>query len=772
MTTHTIPLETLPVWMRRAQRGTDWGALLALLFSFALALPFLLQPTLPNTNAVENYAFRTADYVDALREGVWYPRWSPHTFGGYGAPIPHFYPPAAPYTAALLHIVFTGDTLQAVQLVFALAYCLAGVAVYQFVLPRLGAAAGLIACLLYAASPYLGHITPYILGDLSGMMGMALLPALLWSADRLLLRNRPLDAALLALITAALILSDLRYAAAGAALLALLLYEGRSKRALLTIGVVLIGGGAASFYWLPALLERDFITWLPGVAPSLSRLNAADLLLPLRPIDPAAQTPTAVVTLGVGGWLLCALVIACMVMFLAQRRTIPLMKRLTTLVAQPESRFVLLFFIPGVVTLFALLAAFPAEFWAMGVVAFCFAVSGGGVVLLLRRLPGRWYRLLLPSLLILLLLLSLPVWMIPARADAIQSVTPGAQVEYELSGFGVAVLPPSAPVPAATSPTLLPNRTLTRSYRTGSVIKIDSDQLRGRLQVALLEHTHYSDRFQIQALSSTTLTILTAHFPGWTATLNDTPLAIERSPTTGLISLPIPAGSSGELAITFESTPIRTGAWLVSGLSVAIAAALTWGRYRRSRDTFDEVNLLDVTEARLIGLVAAGFIILLIFSLREPGWFPQPGFGLDGRTALSYRSDIGLEALAFSFGERDYRAGETIEVTLYWRALRPLSDNYRVRAALVRYDPGLVLPHTPLRHPGGYPTRRWSVNRYVTDAYRLPTDSTFIPGQYLVAFEVFGCDPACTPDTRPTFFDQTGAELGEVFVLPTFVTIR
>ncbi|MFN8565114.1 MAG: hypothetical protein U0703_26605 [Anaerolineae bacterium] len=86
--------QDLPMWMQQAMRGTDWGVLIVLGFCLLLGWSFALQPGLPRTNASEHYVFRAADATQAFSEGRLYPRWSPYALGGYGAPIPSYYPPA------------------------------------------------------------------------------------------------------------------------------------------------------------------------------------------------------------------------------------------------------------------------------------------------------------------------------------------------------------------------------------------------------------------------------------------------------------------------------------------------------------------------------------------------------------------------------------------------------------------------------------------------------------------------------------------------------
>src|SRR5262245_4284561 len=117
-TTIEILPQDLPDWMRRARQGIDWGLLLVVGFSLTIAMPFFAQSDLPHTNASENYVYRAADYAAALREGRLYPRWSANVFGGYGAPIPEYYPPGAGYLAALIQVLFTDDPILAVRMVY------------------------------------------------------------------------------------------------------------------------------------------------------------------------------------------------------------------------------------------------------------------------------------------------------------------------------------------------------------------------------------------------------------------------------------------------------------------------------------------------------------------------------------------------------------------------------------------------------------------------------------------------------------------------------
>ncbi|MDZ7380034.1 MAG: 6-pyruvoyl-tetrahydropterin synthase-related protein, partial [candidate division KSB1 bacterium] len=382
-----VPTRELPYWMRQAQRGVDWGVLLVIAFSLALAWPFLLQPGLPHTNASENYVYRTADYAQAIMEGRLYPRWSPHALSGYGAPIPHYYPPGAAYSAALVQVLFTGDATTAVRIVYAAALCLCGSMMYVFVTRRAGSSAGVLASVLYVSSPYVGMTIPHILGDLPGAIALALLPTLLWAVDRLLILNRPHDITLVAFTVAALVLTSPRDGAISLALAALLVVwhvwaNDRHASWHLVVAGAALGIGMASFFWLPALLEQNAVQWRPADRPSDDQLSVKTLFAPLQLIDLAEMKPLPQLSVGLVGI------------------GSALFGLLGALQARRQSAFQILFLIAGLGLIVLGLTAFTGEVWLLGPISLCLAISGSAVLQLGRYATASVQRLLLPASLI------------------------------------------------------------------------------------------------------------------------------------------------------------------------------------------------------------------------------------------------------------------------------------------------------------------------------------------------------------------------------------
>jgi hypothetical protein len=346
-----------------------------------------------------------------------------------------------------------------------------------------------------------------------------------------------------------------------------------------------------------------------------------------------------------------------------------------------------------------------------------------------------------------------------------------AQVQYEQLGYGVAVLPPGMALPSTLAPDLLPDQMLVNSYSSDSISKI---AISPGIQIGVLGHTTHGDQFQIEAQTSGSLRILTAYFPGWTATLNGMPLRLQPDIATGLINVDIPSPASGTLTVVLGATPIRTAAWIISLAALALAAVVAFRHSNSDEDTFVELNLLSISQTRLAALVVAavGCLMLLFTTPISPfGTTARPGYGLDDSTVLRARTDVGLEALSCRLADQQVQAGSAVPLTLYWRALRFLPANYRTQVMLMSLSSGERIAMTELRHPGHYPTRRWLTNRYVTDHYELLLPEEIAPGDYAFAVEVFDCVDPCAAEDRLTFFSQNGDLLGQTLVLPQDVIV-
>lgn len=754
-----IPLEDLPVWMRRARRRWDWGVLLAAAFGLLAAWPFIVHPGLPRTNASENYVYLVADYSDALREGRLYPRWSPHVLSGYGAPIPHYFPPLAPYSAALIKVLFTNDAVRAVRVIFSGAFIVAAASLYAFVRRRTTPEAGLLAVLLYIFNPYVGYTVPYIRGELAEFLALALLPVVLWSLDYLLIDNRPMGVAFCALAEAALLLVYPPMAAAALALTSVLIvfhFVSRNRPAWrLAVVSLILAIGVTAFFWLPAVAEANLVRWIER--PTAQIITTPALFSSLQPVDLSELIPRPQFTLGLIGLLMSA-----------ASAGVAIGKRQATV-------FYIVFLAVGAAFIMIGLLIIPQAVWLLGAASLCLALTGAVLALLQNHIPPRWRRTYSAGLLTLVLMLSLPVLKTPRWPSSFGSVEPIDQITYEQRGAGIAVLPPGYNLPTTLPDNITPNRLLLSSYEAGNINRIVPIQAVNRTQINLLSYESHRIRYQVLSDTRSSVEMLTAYFPGWQTIAFNQNVGLANDEQTGLMRLDIPP-MNGELIVTLGPTAVRQTAWSISALALLALTMLTWWRVRY----FDEQNavtadfsLLPAPEARLLSLLVGAFASIVIFFTTPSApvsLYDQRGHGLASAMQARFNTNAGLEALAHAVNTTSLNPGDTLELTLYWQALRTLPANYQIQVSLIESASGEVILRTNLRAPGHYPTSRWRTYLYVRDQYQISIPPDISSGEYRIAVEVFECNPECS--NRLTFFNVNGQNIGQILHLPTNITIK
>lgn len=117
----------------------------------------------------------------------------------------------------------------------------------------------------------------------------------------------------------------------------------------------------------------------------------------------------------------------------------------------------------------------------------------------------------------------------------------------------------------------------------------------------------------------------------------------------------------------------------------------------------------------------------------RPGSQPNPtSFQIGGKMAL----------VGWDIEPRVAAAGESLDLTLYWKCLSSMSSNYQVSTQIVRAD-GLKAAHLDAP-PGNLPTEEWKPGQRVIDRRELPIQSSALPGGYDILVSVYGWE---TPDT-------------------------
>lgn len=145
-----------------------------ILFLFALSLLLMLrQFASPSyfTVVVDDafiYPSWAWQFKEALKEGVFYPRWLPLNFWGYGSPTFLLYPPLAYYLVAMVNL-FTDSVITAMNVVKFAALFLSGVGIYFLVKEFYPARAALFSAVFSVTLPY-NILLMYVFGSFAAMV--------------------------------------------------------------------------------------------------------------------------------------------------------------------------------------------------------------------------------------------------------------------------------------------------------------------------------------------------------------------------------------------------------------------------------------------------------------------------------------------------------------------------------------------------------------------------------------------------------------------------
>lgn len=758
-----IPDHDLPDWILRARRGIDWGVFFALFLSVAMGWSFIVQEGLPRTNAIEHYVYRVENTAQSLHEGRLYPRWSPNTLYGYGAPIPHFYPPAPVWLPAMIEVLFTNAAVIAVRLCILLAFALAGTLVYALVLRHSDARCGLLATILYMTSPWVGLSAPHLLGDLQAVFMMALLPLWLWALDRLCARHSKLDTLILVLATSALILTDPLVAFSSVMLGGgVLLLSSRRKATLLRTSLrvllaVAIGVGISAFYWLPAAVDAASVQWLPLDAQVQASVTFPGILAPVVASDSLALLPQQQFTLG----LVLTFTTLLHVMLVVRRRDTHLFTWLT---------------LCGIAyVLLALLM--PDRVFLVGTATLYLALGNTGLLTLVAERFPRQARFLFVTSCLLAMIGSLQVWVNQQATESFGDISPQSEIAYEQQGFGFATLPAHLPIPTNIGLDTPPNAQLVNAYQTGNLSRVVVQTTIGD-QIAVLSAQSHLQRYQARIQNTLESTYLLNPFVGWAAWLDGRSLPFTPSTTSSGYTLSLPVARASELVVELGSTPVTRTAWVISAISLLILGMIFAVELRRNAAaTLVTSPLLTTPDLRLLmlGMFVCASIVLFALSSDNLRLRGAPGWLLTNTTEATYRSDSALQLIALDLAPSQLRAGETTNITLYWQVNRVPDENYKISLSLRDVTRGVTVYTAPLRLLGDYPSKRWRAGYYVRDTTRLTLPTDLAADRYSIVISILPCqnrNQTCDTSRAVHFFEMAGIPIGADLTLPRLLTVH
>ena len=200
----------------------------------------------------------------SLRAGLWYPRWLPDLFMGFGYPLFNFYAPLTYYLGVVV-IRLGLDTYGALQTVTAGAVLVGTAGMFALATALLGTVPrGLFAAAAYVLAPYPFIHNLYLRGAVPEMWGLALVPWVLWAGLRAYRRASLAASVSLTLALSALVLLHNLSALIGAGLLVLwvtvLAAMDRHVAGIRAVVAATVAAlGLTAFFWLPALGERGLV---------------------------------------------------------------------------------------------------------------------------------------------------------------------------------------------------------------------------------------------------------------------------------------------------------------------------------------------------------------------------------------------------------------------------------------------------------------------------------------------------------------------------------
>ncbi|NJM41541.1 MAG: hypothetical protein HC853_12645 [Anaerolineae bacterium] len=248
----------------------------------ALMLPILVSPTFIYGPDAAMHIFNTHEYAQALRQGIYYPRWLGDWYGGFGAPVGVVYQPFTYYVGALLHLIGL-PVITAIKLVLWFSTFCSGLWAYKLMRRFAHPFAAFVGAAFFQIAPYRA-LDLYGRTALPEYVAFMWMPLIVWCAIECAQPN-PTHSALKFYLGLALGVGGLLFThlLVGVLLLALLMplligliwqRHMRTPLRLLTLcGALVLGVAMAAIYWLPALIESQWLNtaWLqnlePGVLP-------------------------------------------------------------------------------------------------------------------------------------------------------------------------------------------------------------------------------------------------------------------------------------------------------------------------------------------------------------------------------------------------------------------------------------------------------------------------------------------------------------------------
>lgn len=764
----------------------DAGLLVVLFLATLSAWPLLTRTSLPGFTDAEQHAFRTYEIMAAWQGGAPYLRWARDLFYGYGYPVFNYYAPLSYYLGAAYGLLCCGlgtGAVAGVKFVLVISAYLGTLGMYLFVRDHWGGVAGVVSAAAFAFAPYIVYIDPHARGDAPETLALALAPGMFWAFARLRRTGSPGEVVVAALMLAGVILSHnlmaLIFFGLLLAWLAWELFFGPPENGVffqaretneqerfahtgsgrwLVVGMValalVLGLLLSAVMWLPAVLERDAVQFrnvASGTYFDFRRyfLSVRELFAPALMFDLGATEMRFHYNLGLAQWILGGLGIG------------------TSFVTRARRPSALFFAFWAVLFVYFMLPAsqpvwdavpplaylqFPTRL--LGPAAMTLAILAGASVSWMEALPVKWphTRLAFAAGAVALCLGAAMPLMYPAPWPNYGQANAQRIIATELDGRGIGTTSANDFLPVQVLAVPGPQPALTAAYLVGEQTdKVNRAALPAGTTVTTIALGPETSRFQVAGQADFVFRLFTFYFPGWTAYVDNRKVNITPSEPEGWLTFWVPAGEH-EITVRLENTTPRWVGWTLTGLALVVVFGLALWRVPRSlaRPAVDTLS----RNAALVFMAVIGLGMLVRWTDDGVGWFRVRSQGNEVLVA-EYHTFAALEnnvaLLAFDLPETMAQPGAKVPVTLYWKALAPVTVNLRVFIHFIGPD-GRLWGQSDKWNPADFPTSRFPLDRYVRDEHQAALLSDAPPGQYTVVAGLWDGDT----NVRMRVLDATG----------------
>lgn len=541
----------------------------------------------------------------ALRDGALFPRWATDMVFGYGYPLWLILAPLPYYLAEAFHLVGLDfpSSIKAVEIV---GWFASALGMYIFAKRWLGKDAGLVAALAYLFVPY--HIVDlYVRGALPEFLAFVFPPFILWAIYEIIAARRVLFVPVAALGYAGLIVTHIAMAVLFSPVIAgyivvLSLMQApeeavntrppaslpRAVRLLptrfhlpspfwLSVLALLWGFGLAAVFLLPVLTEQRYLTSDPLIGGffdfRLHFLNPSELVSPLWGYGYAGVNGADQFSLELG---ILPVMLGALTLFTLKRGDTVSAQLWYFAIVAALAVVMMLSVTEPFWELVAPVVAFAQFPWRLlFVTASALAILAGAVVRVIAAGSANpstpFYSALV---LALVLAFSMFPFSHPQYTDT--QFTWNTLMDFEVNSrelLGDTIWTQARP---QDSP-------LVAQYRAGS-ITTKAIVIQGQGEIRLVDRRPLGDTIQVNAASPMQVMFYTRYFPGWTATVDGSPVEITHDNEQGLITVNVPAGTHTVTTRWGTTAPRVIGA-VISILSLVAAGAWIWYVRRRGEQT-------------------------------------------------------------------------------------------------------------------------------------------------------------------------------------------